>query len=553
MMRRLLAKSIDSVTAAAFLVGASSLVSRLLGVVRDRILASSFGAGDTLDIYYAAFRIPDLIFNLLVLGALSAGFIPAFTNLIAASAKVRQPAKQPKKDDSDNDYRAAWKLTNNVLNLLGLTMVILMALGMIFAPGIMKLVTPGFSGEKLASTVALTRIMFLSPLLLGLSSVLGGVLQSMKRFLIYSLSPIFYNLGIIFGAYFLVPRFGVWGLAWGVVLGSFLHAIVQLPTMRHLGWRYQFIFDWRDKGVRLILRMMTARTLALAINQINLVVVTIMASMLVSGSLTIFNLANNLQSFAVGIFGISFAIAVFPALSATAFNKEKLVKRLASTTRQILFFIIPSTVVILLLKAEIVRVILGSGRFDWEATVLTMNSLSFFAISFFAQALIPLFTRVFYARHDSKTPFYIGLASAGVNIVLSWWLGHLWGVAGLALAFSLSSILNFILLVVALKIELGILRAKEVIIWTLKFSLASFVAGIAMQLSKNFLGTVVDMSRFWGVLVKAGGAGLIGLVVYGAICHYFGSPEMARLKQYIKDRFPRSSTNTEDQGEARGI
>jgi putative peptidoglycan lipid II flippase len=549
MMKRLLAKSIDSVTAAAFLVGASSLVSRLLGVVRDRILASSFGAGDTLDIYYAAFRIPDLIFNLLVLGALSAGFIPAFTHLI----KDDPPDAKAMGDKREGEHPAAWRLTNNILNLLGLTMVVLMILGIVFAPWIMKLVTPGFSGEKLGATVALTRIMFLSPLLLGLSSVLGGVLQSMKRFLVYSLSPIFYNLGIIFGAYFLVPRFGVWGLAWGVVLGSLLHAVVQIPTMRHLGWRYQFIFDWRDQGVRLILRMMTARTLALAINQINLVIVTVMASLLASGSLTIFNLANNLQSFAVGIFGISFAIAVFPALSAAAFDKEKLIKRLAATARQILFFIIPSTVIILLLKAEIVRVVLGSGRFDWQDTILTMNSLSFFAISFFAQALIPLFTRVFYARHDSKTPFYIGLAATAVNIALSWWLGRLWGVAGLALAFSLSSILNFIILVVALKIELGSLRAKETIIWTLKFSLAALVAGVVIQLSKNFLGGVVDMSRFWGVLVKAGGAGLAGLLVYGVICHYFGSPEMIRIKQYIKDRFPRSSASTEDQGEARGI
>ncbi len=539
MMRRLLAKSIDSVTAAAFLVGASSLVSRLLGVVRDRILASSFGAGDTLDIYYAAFRIPDLIFNLLVLGALSAGFIPAFTNLI--------------KDDPEGKHPAAWRLTNNILNLLGLAMLVLMVLGIIFAPGIMKLVTPGFNGDKLVLTVALTRIMFFSPLLLGLSSVLGGVLQSMKRFLVYSLSPIFYNLGIIFGAYFLVPRFGIWGLAWGVVLGSLLHALVQIPTMFHLGWRYRFVLDWRDKSVRLILRMMTARTLALAINQINLVVVTIMASMLVSGSLTIFNLANNLQSFAVGIFGISFAIAVFPALSATAFDKDKLVKRLAATARQILFFIIPSTVVILLLKAEIVRVILGSGRFNWEATILTMNSLSFFALSFFAQALIPLLTRSFYARHDSKTPFYIGLVSTVVNVALSWWLGRLWGVVGLAMSFSLSSILNFILLVVSLKTELGFLRAKETVIWTLKFSLAALVAGVVIQISKNILGEWVDMSRFWGVLVKVGGAGLLGLLVYGLICHYFGSPEMIRIKQYFKDRLPHSSGNTEGQGEARGI
>jgi len=538
MMKKIFYRSIDSVTAAAFLVGTSSFLSRLLGVVRDRILAGTFGAGDTLDVYYAAFRIPDLIFNLLVLGALSAGFIPAFTNLLG--------------DDKD-DKKEAWRLANNIINLLGLAMMVLLVLGIIFAPWIMKLATPGFSGEKLQQTIALTRIMFLSPLLLGLSSVLGGILQSMKRFFAYSMSPLFYNLGIIAGAYFLAPRWGVAGLAWGVVLGSVLHALVQLPAVRQLGWRYQFMADWRDKSVRLILKMMTARTLSLAINQINLLVVTIIASTLDSGSLSVFNLANNLQSFPVGIFGISFAIAVFPALSANAFNKENLVKRLSSSVRQILFFIIPATVVFLLLRAQIVRLILGSGQFDWQATILTTNSLSFFAISFFAQALIPLLTRVFYARHDSKTPFYVGLISTVANVILSLYFGRLWGVAGLALAFSLSSIINFIALAVVLKIEIGNLNEKYTIVWLLKFSLAAMACAVVIQTIKQVLGSIVDMDRFWGVFLQAGVASGVGIMVYILICWRFGSPEVIRLWQYLKHRLPGRSTTPTDQSEARGI
>ncbi len=537
MMKKLFYRSIDSVTAAAFLVGASSLASRLLGVVRDRILAGTFGAGDTLDVYYAAFRIPDLIFNLLVLGALSAGFIPAFTNLVK---------------NEDKDRGEAWKLANNILNLLALSLIALMIVGIIFAPFIMKLATPGFSGAKLDQTVALTRIMFLSPLLLGLSSVLGGILQSMKRFFAYSLSPLFYNLGIIAGAYWLAPRWGITGLAWGVVLGSALHALVQLPAVRHLGWRWQPVADWRDKGVRLILKMMTARTLALASNQINLLVVTIIASTLASGSLAVFNLANNLQSFPVGIFGISFAIAVFPVLSVHAFNKEKLVSRLSSSVRQILFFIIPSMVIFILLRAQIVRLILGTGKFNWEDTVLTMNTLSLFAISFFAQALIPLFTRVFYARHDSKTPFFIGMASDIFNIVLALWLTKMWGVVGLALAFSLTSILNFIALVVALKLEIGSLNEKRTVLWVLKFSLAALAGGIVIQAIKQYLGAHVDMDRVWGLLLQTGLSAGAGLAVYLFVCWLFKSPEIDRLWQYLKNRLPKQ-VPTDDQGEARGI
>ncbi|MFH0950997.1 MAG: murein biosynthesis integral membrane protein MurJ [bacterium] len=538
MIRRLFNQKINSITMAAFLVAMSSLISRLLGIFRDRILAGQFGAGDTLDVYYAAFRIPDLIFNLIVLGALSAGFVPIFTNLI--------------KDKKD--HPVAWQLVNYILNIVLLVTGGLAVVGIIFAPQLMHLITPGFSPEKLEQVVVLTRIMFISPVILGLSSVLGGSLQSFKRFFAYSLSPIFYNLGIIIGALYLVPVWGVYGLAWGVVGGSVLHAVIQMPTLISLGWHYRWEISWRSVQVKNIFKMMTARTLTLAINQLNLVVITIIASTLASGSLSVFNLANNLQSFPIGIFGISFAIAVFPTLSAHAFDRQKLIMYFSRTLRQILFFIVPATVLILALRAQLVRVILGSGQFDWQDTVMTINTLAYFSLSLFAQATLPLLVRVFYARHDSKTPFYLGLVSVAVNILLSWQLAPSQGVAGLALAFSISSILNFALLLVALRWEVGALDEGTIIKSILKFTVAALLAAVAVQAMKVLVWPYTDMTKVWGVLLQGGVAGLFGLTVYVGICSLLRSQELFDFWYSFKNRLlSKKEVKTGDQSEARGI
>ncbi len=229
-------QKVNSIAVAAVLVAASSLISRLLGVLRDRILAGQFGAGEQLDIYYAAFRVPDLLFNLVVLGALSAGFIPIFSGLVK---NFNDP-----KNDEENKH--AWLLASNVINLLSIFLVILSLLGVLFAPLLVRLITPGFSEEAKNSTAALTRIMFLSPLFLGISGVLGGILQSFRRFLIYSLAPIFYNLGIIAGALWFSGWWGLSGLAWGVVLGACLHMLIQIPAVCALGFRHSLKINFRD-------------------------------------------------------------------------------------------------------------------------------------------------------------------------------------------------------------------------------------------------------------------------------------------------------------------
>ncbi|MDD2354120.1 MAG: murein biosynthesis integral membrane protein MurJ [Patescibacteria group bacterium] len=541
MLKQIFSKSIDNITLAAALVATSSLLSRVLGVLRDRILAGAFGAGVALDNYYAAFRIPDLIFNLVVLGALSAGFIPVFTNLI----------KKRKEQKGKNNE--AWRLVNNLLNSLLILLTLLSVAGIIFSDNLTRLITPGFELEQQQEVAALTRIMFLSPIFLGLSGIMGGVLQSFKRFLVYSLTPIFYNLGIIIGALYFVNIWGLAGLAWGVVLGSFLHFVIQLPTVYNLGFRYRAIISWRDKSIRKIAVMMVPRTMSLAISQINLVVITVIASSLESGSLTAFNFANNLQAFPVGIFGISFAIAAFPVLAENANNYQKLTSNFSKTMRRILFFVVPATVLIVALRAQIVRVVLGTGNFDWRSTFMTMDALGFFALSLFAQATIPLLTRMYYAKHNSKTPFYFGLISIAVNIILSVCFGKSMGVAGLALAFSIANIINFILLWAWLYVKVGALDFSRIILSFLKFSFAAVGAGLATQISKFLVWPLIDMTTFIGVFSQLLFSSLVGLLVYLLFCYLLESEELVHFITILKKRWPFKKIKVGDQGEARGI
>jgi len=533
MIKRLLYK-IDSISIAALMVALSSLLSRFLGIFRDRILGSEFGLGKTLDIYFAAFRIPDLIFNLIVLGSLSAGFIPIFTQLIKkTSAKI-------------NHNKEAWEVANIIITILGFSLIILSGFGILFAPYLMKIIAPGFSPEQQAFTANVTRIMFLSPIFLGISSILGGILQSYKRFFVYSLAPIVYNIGIIFGALFLAPIWGVYGLAYGVVIGAFFHMMIQVPAVIGLGYKPKLNFNYKNKNVLKIAVMMIPRTLSLAVNQFNLLFITIIASTLASGSLSVFNYANNLQTFPIGIFGISFAIAAFPTLSVYAFDKKKFIDSFSSTFRKILFFVVPSTVLLLTLRAQIIRVVFGTGQFNLEDTLLTMNTLKFFIISLFAQATIPLLVRMFYARHNSSTPFYIGLFSAGLNVLLSFMFSKSMGVAGLALAFSVANITNFVLLWTVLRLELGSMNEFRILFSTIKFSISAIAAGFAIQ-------GAVDMTKTLGVFAQGAFAGISGILIYILFSYLLRSEELFDFYYSIKRRIHGKKVETGDRGEARGI
>lgn len=534
-------KPTQSVAAAAFIVSLAGVASRLLGLVRDRILAGQFGADDTLDAYYAAFRIPDLIYNLMIVGALSAAFIPVFTEYVAKGKE-----------------KEAWKLSSGILSLQIVITGIVSGILIATAPWFMHLVTPGFSGQKMDLTVALTRIMFLSPFFLGISGIFGGVLVSFKKFLVYSLAPIFYNLGIIIGAIFFVKFWGPIGLAWGVVLGTLMHMLVQYPSLRFSGFRFKPMFweAWQDKGVRKVLRLMVPRTMTIAVTQINLTVITSIATTSVAGSLAVFNLANNIQSAPLGLFGVSFSIAVFPVLSALAAQKdqEKFIQTFSRTCRQILFFVIPVSVFLYVLRAQTVRVLLGSGKFNWDDTIMTYTTLAWLVASLFAQSLIPLLTRAFYALQNTKTPLYITIVSEIVNILAALMLIKEYGVFGLAAAFSFSSLVSMLLLWVFLRKSLPHLDGKKIFLSTNKILLASFVGGAVAQLAKIVVGTRGELDTFMAVLAQLVIAGGAGLAAFMAASYYLKSEEFFHFTGSITRKiFKDKKQITESTGEVTGV
>jgi putative peptidoglycan lipid II flippase len=518
-LKRLFTLQSKTVTSAAIIIGAASLLSRALGVLRDRVLAGELGASRSLDMYYAAFRLPDLVFNLVVIGAISAGFIPLFVAY------------------KDKNV-AGWRFANTVINWLLLFMALVTVLLLVMAPTIIPLLTPGFSSAEIAVTTTLSTIMFLSPLLLALSGIFGGILQSHQQFFVYALSPIFYNIGIIIGALFFVPFFGIYGLAWGVVLGALLHLIIQVPNVFALGYRYQFVLEFTDE-IRTLIRTSIPRLLSILVNQGMLFVITAFGSMMVVGSIAVYNLANNLQSFPLGVFGISFAVAAFPALSALQNDSKRFINQLASTVRQVLFFVIPASALLIILRAQIVRVILGTGNFDWQDTVLTLNTVSILALSLCAQALILLYMRAFFAVHDSKTPLLSSIVCALATCTMAWYFGRWYGVIGLALAYSLGQWLQCFVLWLSLRYRFGRLNDMATAISIAKMLCAVVAGGAATQGLKILVETYSGTSTFIGIFTQSFIASLGGIFVYALICKALRLEELDEFIVAFRQRMRR--------------
>ena len=539
MLLKLLNGKSKSIASAAALVAFMSFVSRLVGLLRDRTLAGEFGAGDVLDVYYAAFRVPDLTFTLLVTGALSASFIPLFSKRLLSVSR----------------RRTAWRLTNSILNILGIAFLIIAIAGIIFADPLASLIAPGFNEYKQGIVASFMRVMFISNFLLGLSTVFGSALQGLKRFFLFSLAPVFYNIGIIIGVVFFVDWFGTIGLAWGVVLGAFLHLLVQLYGVMQSGYRYKWILDLDDPDTRSVGKLMLPRALGLGIWQINFIIMTIIASTLAAGSVAVFQFAFNLEYFAIGIFGISFAIAAFPSLSeyAQAHKTEKFIETFSSTVRQMLFFIIPASLLFLILRAQIVRVVLGAGVFSWADTILTADVLAFFALSFFAQALIFLLVRGYFAYQDTVTPLYTGIISAIINIFAALYFTREFGVVGLGIAYSIWAVMNMAMLWIPLRNRVGHLDEVRILRSLFIMTTAGLACGVVMQVMKTVAVQFISLDTFWGVLAQGLIAGGLGLLVYLGISWLFRSPELKSLVAGLRVRLLRKAKTEETISEATGV
>ncbi|MFA5157599.1 MAG: murein biosynthesis integral membrane protein MurJ [Patescibacteria group bacterium] len=500
----------NSLFGAAGILIFTMTLSNVLGLLRDHYLARNISTHN-LDIYYAAFRIPDLIFNILIFGAISAAFIPVFTNLISKGGKAD-----------------GFKLANTLITLGSSALIILSVILFVIMPYLTPLIVPNFDLERTAKTTELSRILLLSPIFFSVSYFIGGMLNSFKRFVAYSFAPIIYNLAIIFGAVFLAQKFGITAVTWCVIAGSFLHMLTQVPTAMNLGWKFSPSFDWRISGVIKVLRLMIPRAIGMGANNILLVVYTAISSALAAGSIAIFNLTNNIQTMPTVVFATSFSTAVFPALahSISSGDEKSFSSYLGRSIRVIVYLLAPSTAVFILFRAQIIRLILGSGKFGWEDTKMAALTLGWFSFSLIAQGLIPLFAKAFYAKHDTKTPTVISIISIVVSIAIAYPLSVKMGVAGLALSFSIGSYLNALILFLWLKNSVSKVFNLEFAISIIKILVASLIMAVAMRSLAHLLYNYVDMQRFVGVLLQTFISIFAGVIIYLSITYVFGSQEL---------------------------
>ena len=513
-----------NILSAAFVIMVTVLFSRILGLLRDRLLAGRFFGGNEwqLDVYFAAFRLPDMIFQLLVIGALSAAFIPVFSEYL------------------EKNKNEAYLVASSIINIVLTFFILFGLLIFIFAPQLCRLIAPSFSPEKIALMSSLTRIMLFAQAFFCVSNFLTGIIQSNQRFLVPALAPIIYNLGIIFGIIVLTPTFGIYGPTFGVVIGALLHFLVQIPLALKLGFSYiPTSWEFSHPAVREIVRLMLPRTLALAISQIEATVAVFLATSLAAGSLTIFYFAQHLMNLPVGLFGSTIGQAALPTLSQNMAKKDwqEFKKIFLSSFFQIIYLALPASAILLILRVPAVRLAFGAKNFPWQATILTGKTLAFFTFAIFSQSIIQILVRGFYALHNTKTPLVIGAVGVLINVFLSVLLTFRFGfgVLGLAAATSVASFLHAVLLFVFLDREVLGFERKSVFIPLFKMSLATLVTAVFLWIPMRVLDRyILDTTRTINLIVLTIVATLVGLGVYVLVSFVLKISELSVLVGLVK-------------------
>lgn len=510
----LIAKKQSSVGSAAMILVSMVLTSRVLGLVRDRLLSARF-APDELGVYFAAFRLPNLIFELLVTGALTSAFIPVFTRYIA--------------QDKERD---GWNMAAILINI-SIVILVLVALPIfIWSNEFSRFLAPGFSDAQISQMATFTRMMIgfqVLPLLVG--NFFTGILQSYNLFIIPAIAPVLYNIGIIAGILFLSPVYGLFAPVIGVGIGAIFFMAIQIPLLMRIGYRHIFSLDRNNPGVKEVGRLVGPRAFGLAVSQVDTTVDLMLSTLLGARMVTIFNFAQHLQQLPVGLFGASIAQAALPTLSIASVKEDSQQYKISviSAIHQILFFVLPTSALFIVLRIPIVRLVFGASRFDWEATVLTGMTLSMFSISLFAQSLVHVLARAFYALYDTKTPVIISIISIFVNTVLSIYfirIMHL-EVWSLGLSTSIASIVNALLLFVMLDRRVGKFPRIDLFVPPIKMLIAAVATGIAVYIPlKLFDQLVFDTTRTFGLILLTGIAGGLGLVMYIAISWLFDIGEV---------------------------
>ncbi len=490
----------SNIFTAAFFIVATTIIGQILGLLKYRLLVAIFGASSDLGVFLASFRVPDFLFQIFITGALSTSFIPLFSEFVS----------QNKKEEAN-------RFSSAILSYGVAIFVIISLFVVIFAHPLAKAVAPGFSESEVALMANLMIIIQLSEVFFIIGTVFSGILQSFQHFLIPGIASALYNLGIIIGIIVLsgVFHLGIYGATLGVVIGAFFFFAVQLPLLRGTGFHFKVTFH-RDQAVKKIAILMIPRSLTLLVAQIAITANVFFASFTTSRGLVILELAQTLMLAPVILFGQSIAQASFPSLSLKAKNPEEFVSIFVSSFNQIMYLTLPISALLVVLRIPIVRLFFGASRFDWEATAATGLTLALLGISIAAQSAIYLFSRAFFALKDSQTPFFITLFSVIINIALSYYfiLVLKLPVYYLGIAFTLGSIISFILLLITLNAKI-MLPKLEIVITTLKILTATLVMGVALYIPIKLLDQLVfDTTRTINLLILTGIASGTGLIAY---------------------------------------
>lgn len=546
---------------AALVLAVFSLLSQLFGLLRDRLLASMVGPSAALDVYYAAFRIPDFIYVSVASLFSVTVIIPFITGYL---------------DEKDTGKAASLKKFSDTLFTVycaGMVMVCIVAA--VLMPYLTRLTAPGFNALQHADLVLYSRVMLISPFLMGLSSLLGSFAQVQKKFFSFAIAPLFYNLGILLGVVVLLPILGIFGVVIGVVAGAALYMVVQLPTLITLGKLPVFTRTLDLPLIKQVILLSIPRTLAMSLTNLTMLMMSAVASLLVAGSISIFQFSYNIETAPLMIIGISYAVAAFPTMTRLFMDgqKKEFVDLIHRATRNIFFLSVPAAILIIVLRAQIVRVLLGAGVFSWNDTRLVAASVALFCLSVTAQCMILLLVRGFYAAGNTKKPLFINAYSVLITIgalgvlllcfrefpLFKDFLENLLRIDGasgttvvlLPLAFSIGQIANAIFLWIQFHKHLEGHKSETAELGRALFHTisAGIIAGASAYGILLLLGSGIDQEHFLGVFVQGVVAGIVGVALYAITLMAMQNEDITLFVQTVRSKFWKQKPLTPEQPE----
>jgi putative peptidoglycan lipid II flippase len=530
-----ISREVTGLHEAAYLLGFFAICSQVLALFRDRILASSFGAGNVLDVYYSAFRIPDILF---------------VTVASVVSVSVLIPFLVERYDKGEKEAKT---FIDSVFTFYFCFMVLVGLVAYALTPFLMAKLFPLFTKTgEFESLVKLSRILLLSPVFLGFSNLLASITQINKRYFLYALSPVLYNIGIIFGIKFLYPVFGLSGLGFGVILGAFLHFFIQVPFIVSQKMFPNFSLPIKFEFIKKISLTSLPRTITVSANELAELFLISFASFFVVGSIAIFNFAFNLQSVPFSIIGISYSLAAFPTLTRlfSGGEKDKFVEQMIVSSRHIIFWSVPVSVLFIVLRAQIVRTILGTGRFNWEDTRLTAAALALFTVSLIAQNLVTLFVRSYYSQGQTKRPLIMNVFSAGIIVLGSYYFIHLFN-TNTYFKYFMESLLKVndipgtAVLMLPLGFSVGLFInlfihwfdftknfptfSKPVLRTLFEITGASLIMGFVAYIFLDIFDNFLDLDTLMGIFLQGFLSGIIGIVTAILVLYLLGSTELKEV------------------------